>query len=117
MNYESLVASLNNIDEAIILLDSNNVVIMVNEITKIVFGFIDEEIIGWKISDVLKENNHLVSAIYKIQESIYKLNDTILTIKNNETIKINFKIVKLSTDKGALGNILLLFQRIKDNDK
>jgi len=67
-----------------------------------------EEIIGWKLYDVLKNNEHLLNAYYKIDKKTKIEMSTYISGKGKERIGINFVCTVLN----PLGNTFFYFQPI-----
>jgi len=64
-SYEILGEIVENASEGIIITDSNSIITSANSVARMIFAVTQEQIIGWKIADIFRENEHLLSIYYK----------------------------------------------------
>jgi len=112
-----LSVALDNVNEGVLVVDGGQYVTMSNINARLLLGLTDDEILGWQIHDVLRENEHLLEAFYKTIETkeTQQLFSTNLVSKigqTEETLTVNFRCLLINTAKGNSGDILILLQPI-----
>ena len=111
------MVALDNVNEGAVVVDGDQIV-MNNACVKLMFGLDKEDLLNWKVQDLLKGNEHLLEIYEKVvkgvEEQEYLMNTVLVTKNSNraENLIINFKCVSIKTTKGQSGNILILFQPV-----
>jgi len=107
----------NNISEGAIIARQNHNITMCNMVARILFDITEDEIIGWRVTDLLKNDDHLLEAYYETinrKSIIREIMNTSVTInrrKAKEKVAINFRCFSFnSTENDCF--VLLLFQQI-----
>lgn len=91
---------------------------MNNVNAKLLLELSEEGAIGWKVIDLLRGNEHLITAYHKVEsgeDSQQELLNTTLITKDGgrkKSLAINFRVYSLETSKGRSGDILVLMQPI-----
>ena len=57
--------SLDNVNDGVIISDANGNVTITNIAARLMLDLSEEQSTGWKLSDLFKENEHLLEAYYK----------------------------------------------------
>ena len=105
-----------NINEGVIVVGYNHNIIFCNNAAQILIDKKEDKIIGWKITDVLEDNEKLLEIYYEIiktKSEIKKLINTNMIInrkKIKEKILINFACINLGVIDVS-ETIIILFQK------
>ncbi len=57
--------ALDNVTDGSMVVDPNGNVVITNVAARLMLGLREDEATGWKVSDILRENEHLLAAYYK----------------------------------------------------
>ena len=101
---------LNNINEGVIVAEESEIMTIINFTAKLIFSVTSEQIIGWKVSDLLKDNDNLLELYYKVLkgEGKQQLLNTKLIVKDEEILNVNFNCMT-----SVQGYTIILIQPIK----
>jgi len=117
-HYELLSASLDLVNEGLIIANMEQGVIISNANARLMLELYDEGAVGWKVADLLRGNDHLINAYYQVENGEETqqqlLSTTLMRKKGNrkESLAVNFRVHALETSKGGTGDILILIQPI-----
>lgn len=106
------------VNEGVIIANAEQGVILSNANTKLILELPDEGAIGWKVTDLLRGNEHLINAYYKVEsgsERQQELLNTVLVTKSRsgrESLAVNFRVYAVETAKGESGDVLVLIQPV-----
>ena len=110
---------MDNVYEGIIVAGYRQSIILFNEVAKQIFCLNEEEALEWGISDLLKDNDHLLEIYYEVinkKLTMKELFDTTVSITRGvkkEKLAINFRCIMLGDSQGGSGNVLVLFEPLQ----
>lgn len=92
--------------------EQTQVITMINGAAKLMFKVTSEQIIGWKISDLLKDNDNLLAACCKVLDGGEKKEQILNTslVVQEETLAVNFACMNAS--QGGSRYALIFIQPI-----
>ena len=107
----------NSIDEGVVLVGTDNTIVLCNIAIQYMFNIEEKQILGWKITDLLQDNDSLLDIYYIVvngKELMKEATNTYLIVNKGsikERIAINFKCVNIGVSDES-NNTLILFQQL-----
>ena len=105
-----LVGSLNSIEEGVVMINSKHIIVMTNTAAKKLFDV--QEMIGWRVEDLFKGKEELLTAysniLYKKESQV--LNTNLKSALCDKLISAKCRFIMVNVTEGTSGDILLIIQ-------